>query len=205
MELGLLLTLPAALAFVTIAHPIIAVLFERGAFGAAETDAVAAALMAFALGLPAYVLVKVLTPGFFARHDTKTPVKVALVTMGVNVALNLLLMGPMKHVGMALSTAVAAWLNVGILAWLLKSRGYFATDERLRARVPRILAAGAAMAAVLWIAARLMAPLIAQQGLRILALGALVAVGLAAFGLAALLTGATHPDEFKAMLRRRQG
>ncbi len=204
MELGLLLTLPAALAFVTIAHPIIAVLFERGSFTASDTDAVAAALVAFALGLPAYVLVKVLTPSFFARHDTRTPVKVALLTMLVNVALNLLLMGPLKHVGMALSTALAAWVNVAVLAWTLRRRGFFATDARLRRRGPRILVASLAMAAVLWGAAGALAPWLEAHGLRIAALGLLVAIGALAYVLAAQLCGAAHLGELRAMLRRRK-
>ncbi len=202
MELGLLLTLPAALAFVAIARPIIAVLFERGSFGPADSQAVAGALMAFALGLPAYVLVKVLTPSFFARHDTRTPVKVAMATMALNVALNLALMGPLKHVGMALSTAVAAWVNVGALAWLLKSRGFFTVDVRLKARLPRIFGASVAMAGVLWAAARLMAPWLDAHGTRAFALVLLVLLGGMTYAVAALLAGATHLGELKAMLRR---
>ena len=203
MEYGMLLTVPAAFAFLVIAHPIIAVLFEHGAFRAAETDAVAAALMAFALGLPAYVLVKVLTPGFFARQDTKTPVKIALVTLAVNVALNLALMGPLAHVGMALSTAIASWLNVALLALSLRRRGYFAVDRRLIDRLWRIVAAAVVMAGVLMMAARLLAPMLALHGDRVYALIILVAVGGLTFGLAALSTRATRLADLKAMLRPR--
>lgn len=204
MEMGMLLTMPAAFAFLVIAHPIIAVLFERGSFTAADTAAVAPALMAFALGLPAYVLVKVLTPGFFARHDTKTPVKIALVTLMVNVALNLALMGPLAHVGMALSTAIAAWLNVALLAWTLKKRGYFATDRRLLDRLWRILLACLVMTGVLAAADRLLAPMLAVQGLRLFALCILVAAGGLSFAVAILFTGAARLGELKAMLRRRR-
>ncbi|MDR3440405.1 murein biosynthesis integral membrane protein MurJ [Telmatospirillum sp.] len=203
MEYGLLMTLPAAFAFLTIAHPIIAVLFERGSFTAADTDAVTPALMAFALGLPAYVLIKVLTPGFFARQDTKTPVQVALFTMLVNIALNLVLMGPLSHVGMALSTAVAAWLNVGLLAWILKRRATFAVDARLLDRAWRTLLASLLMAAVLWIAGWLLLPLLQSHGWRILALALLIAAGLLSYGAAVLLTGAARLDELKALRRRR--
>ncbi len=202
MELGMLLTLPAAVAFLVIARPIIAVLFERGSFTAADTLAVTPALMAFALGLPAYVLVKVLTPGFFARHDTKTPVKIALATLAVNIGLNLALMAPLAHVGMALSTAVAAWLNVALLARTLSKRGFFAADRRLFDRMRRLLLACLVMAAVLMAAEWLLAPLLAAPGMRVLALGILVGAGGLSFAVAVLLTGAARWDELKVMLRR---
>ena len=96
----------------------IAVLFERGAFGVAESDATAGALVAYAAGLPAFVLIKVLVPGYFARQDTRTPVRIAILCLVVNVALNLALMGPLAHVGIALATTLAGWLNVGLLAAL---------------------------------------------------------------------------------------
>ena len=202
MELGLLLTIPAAVALMTIPHPVIAVLFEHGSFGPADTVAVSQALRAFALGLPAYVLVKVLTPGFFARQDTRTPVKVALTCMLVNVALNLALMGPLKHVGMALSTALAAWLNVGILAVLLGRRGFFAMDDRLRGRVPRILAASLLMAFALWGGSQLLSGWLDDKAWRLAGLALLIGAGGVAYGGGVFLCGATHLGELKAMLRR---
>jgi putative peptidoglycan lipid II flippase len=196
--------LPAAFSFLMIAHPIIAVLFERGSFTAFDTEAVTPALMAFALGLPAYVLVKVLTPGFFARHDTKTPVKIALVSLAVNVGLNLALMRPLAHVGMALSTALAAWLNVGLLAWTLKRRGYFAIDHRLTDRLWRIFAACLVMAGVLWAGERLLAPMLAAPGLRLFALVVLIGLGGLTFVVAGMSMGAVRLSELKAMARRRK-
>ena len=89
IEMALLLAIPAAVALVVIASPVIAVLFERGAFGVAESDATAGALIAYAAGLPAFVLIKVLVPGYFARQDTRTPVRIAVLCLVVNVALNL--------------------------------------------------------------------------------------------------------------------
>ena len=97
IEFALILTLPAAAALVTIAGPIVSVLFERGAFDAAAAANTAAALAAFAVGLPAYVLIKALTPGFFARQDTATPVKVAVFAMVLNVVLAVTLMQVMAH------------------------------------------------------------------------------------------------------------
>ena len=116
IEFALLLTVPAAAALVTIPDPIVRVLFERGAFDAADAAATAGALGAFALGLPAYVLIKALTPGFFARQDTATPVKVAVVAMTVNIGVAVVLMQVLAHVGIALATACSAWINAATLA-----------------------------------------------------------------------------------------
>ena len=202
MEFGLILTLPAAVALAVIAQPIIRVLFERGSFGPAETAATASALVAFALGLPAYVLVKVLVPAFFAREDTATPVKVAGATMVLNVALNLALVGSFAHVGMALSTAIAAWFNVAVLALLLKRRGFFAMDQRLKARLPRILAASAVMAAALWGGRLVLWPLADGQLAALGLLVVLVTGGLAVYALAAQLLGAARLSDIRGMMRR---
>lgn len=204
MEFALLMTLPAAAALMVLAEPVIRVLFQRGSFGAAETAATADALVAFAIGLPAYVLVKVLTPSFFAREDTRTPVKVAAATMALNVILNLSLVGVLAHVGMALSTAIAAWFNVAALGFILKRRGFFFMDARLKARSPRILLAAGAMAAVLWGAKLYAWPLAVNNWAGLVIVGLLVILGLAAFAVAAHLLGAAHLAEVKAMMRRRK-
>lgn len=204
MEFALLLTLPAAAALMVLAEPVIRVLFQRGSFGPAETAATAAALVAFAIGLPAYVLVKVLTPAFFAREDTRTPVQVAGATMVLNIVLNLALIGPLAHVGMALSTALAAWFNVAVLAVILHRRGFFGMDARLRNKAPRIVAAVAVMAGALWGGKFLLWPWAVQSWQALVAVSALVAVGLLAFALAAHLLHAARLGEVKAMMRRRK-
>ncbi len=202
MEFGLFLTLPAAVALMVLAQPVIRVLFERGSFGPTATQATAAALVAFAIGLPAYVLVKVLTPAFFARHDTKTPVKVAGATMALNVVLNLALAHPLAHVGMALATAVAAWFNVGALAWILRGRGTFALDSRLKLRLPRLLAASAVLWVVLWAAERFLHPMAAGPLAALAMTAGLVGLGLAAFVAAAHVLGAARLGELRALTRR---
>lgn len=141
LELSMALTLPATVALMVIPWPIIVVLFEHGAFDRAGADATALALMAFATGLPAYVLVKVLQPGFFAREDTLTPLKMAVVTVVANIGLSLALFGPLGHIGIALATSLAAWLNMALLATGLFSRGFLTLDARLKARLPRIVLA----------------------------------------------------------------
>ncbi len=196
IELGLLLTLPAAAALVALAGPIIRVLFERGAFGADAAMATAGALAAFSIGLPAYVLIKVLAPAFFAREDTRTPVAVAAVCLAFNVILILLLIGRLAHVGIALATALANWLNAAVLAALLWRSGYFRPDRRLLRRLPRMLAATAAMAIALVVLPGLLAgwePLARLAGT--------IAAGGAVFILAAQLLGAADLRELAGELR----
>jgi putative peptidoglycan lipid II flippase len=139
LEFGLLVTVPASAGLMALSLPITQVLFERGAFGPDASLATAQALSAFSLGLPAFVLVKVLTPAFFAREDTKTPVKTASIAMISNIAFALALMPMLGFVGIALASAASAWLNVGLLYRLVRKNGWFAPDERLKFRLPRIL------------------------------------------------------------------
>lgn len=203
LEFALLLTLPAAVALVVIAEPIIAVLFERGAFGPADTLATAWALMAYATGLPAYVLIRVLTPGFFAREDTSTPVRIAAVAMLANIVLNLVLMQIWGHVGIAAAAAVSAWLNAGLLALTLKRRGQLAPDTRLSRRGPRIVAASLVMGAGLYGGMLALAPWLAGAGTsRTAALALLVGLGLGAFGILAQVLGAAHWRDLKGLRRR---
>jgi putative peptidoglycan lipid II flippase len=205
VELALLLTLPAAAALGVLAEPILSVLFERGAFGPVETRATASALAAFAIGLPAFVLVKVLAPAFFARHDTKTPVKIAAAAMVVNAVLTVALMWPLAHVGNALATSIAGWTNALLLLELLRRRGHFAFDAAARRRLPRIAAAALGMALVLYAAALGLAPTFAARGLPAMAaLAGLVALGLASFALLAVLLGAASLAELKRLDPRRR-
>ena len=113
IEIGLLFALPAAAALLVMPGLILSVLFERGAFGPAETAATSAALSAYAPGIPAFILVKVLSAAYFAREDTAGPVRIAVICMGVNILLSLALSQVLAHAGIALATALAAWLNVG--------------------------------------------------------------------------------------------
>jgi putative peptidoglycan lipid II flippase len=203
LEFSLFLTVPAAVALALIAAPIISVLFERGEFGPVETSRTAAALSAFALGLPAYVLVKALTPAFFARGDTATPVKAAAAAMAANLVLNLVLMGPLLHVGIALATALSAWLNVALLGAILFRRGLLVLDARLKSRLPRAALASAVMGAALYWGARLLdAPLAGDTAARVGALAALVAGGGVVFGLAALAARAVTGADLRDMLGR---
>ncbi|MFP3921807.1 MAG: murein biosynthesis integral membrane protein MurJ [Dichotomicrobium sp.] len=192
-EFAMLLTLPAAVALFVVPGPIIQVLFERGAFTAADTDATALALAAFAWGLPAFVLIKVFSPAFFAREDTKTPMYYAGVGLVVNVALSLALFPFLGHVGIAIATTISGWANALLLLGTLYRRGFFETDAALRRRGPRILLSSVIMGGVLVGAQAALAQMFAPSnglGVQLPALAALVSIGLVAFGLAAQLTGA---------------
>ena len=158
VELALLLTLPATVALVTCGIPIVAALFQHGAFTAQDTVMCARALAAFSVGLPAYILVKVLTPGFYARHDTRTPVRYATWAIGVNLVLNLALIVPLQQMGPPLATAIASWVNVVLLYLSLRRRGHFVADARLVRRLGRLTLAAAAMGVALWFGADGLAP-----------------------------------------------
>ena len=121
---GLLLTAPASLGLYALAEPIMSVLFERGSFSAADTRAAALALMGFAPGLPAFVLVKILQPSFFSREDTKTPLLYAALGVGVNISLSLLYFPVYGHVAIAVATSIAGWVSLLAMAVHLSLTGW---------------------------------------------------------------------------------
>jgi putative peptidoglycan lipid II flippase len=179
------------------------VLFERGAFDAAAAAATADALAAFALGLPAFVLVKVLAPGFFAREDTTTPVAVAAAALLLNLILNLVLMRLLAHVGIALATSLAGWVDAGLLAALLARRGGLVVDRRLRRRMLGLAGALAVMTVALVLGRYGLADALGGgAGPRAGALAALIAGAAALFGAAAQLLGALDAAELWRVLRR---
>ena len=204
MELALFLSLPAAVALVVAATPLVRGVFEHGVFTASDTVGTASALAAFSLGVPAYVLIKVLAPGFYARGDTKTPVRLALWSMLVNLVGNLILIWPLGHVGVCVATAISAWVNVVLLYVVLHRRGQFSIDTRLRSKLLRIFAAAAAMAVALLLA-NPYADTYMHGGLwhRVLALGVLCGGGAIVYAVASFAFGAYRWQELKAQLRRR--
>lgn len=202
-EFSMFLTVPASVALAVIPVPIIQVLFERGAFSSDDTMGTATALAAFALGLPAFVLTKVFSPGFFAREDTMTPMRFAAIGITVNILGSLALFFWMGHVGIALATSAAAWVNAGLLGITLMKRGFYVPDARLKSRLPRLGLACLIMGAGLWGGTEFAAPYLAASFVEgVLALIALVAGGGALFAVAALATGATHLNDLKRAFRR---
>jgi putative peptidoglycan lipid II flippase len=211
LEFALLLTLPAAVALVVIAEPISRVLFERGAFTPADTRATALALAAFAVGLPSFVLIKVFQPAFFAREDTRTPMRLAIVNMVVNVGLSVALFyalgwaGMMGHLGIAIATTIAGWINVVMLWAELVRRGELAADRRLRRTAPLILAASLGMGVVLWGAGHWLEPLFARANGSLVQAGALLALigaGSLVYFAAVHVSGAMPLGTVRKALRR---
>lgn len=157
-ESVLMLTLPAAIGLSVTAKAVMDVTFVRGAFSAYNAILAGQSLAAFALGLPVFAMIKILTPGFYARGDTATPLKIGVAAVLLNLGLNLLFMHPLKAVGPALATSLSSAFNAIWLFALLHKRGHFNFDALSRRRVPRILLAGLVMAAALWGAQRLLPP-----------------------------------------------
>jgi len=203
IELCFTLTLPAAFALGAAGGPIMLVLFSRGAFTPDAARLAAQSLAAYALGLPAFVLLKVLVPMFFAHGDTRTPMWVGFAAIALNLALNLVFMVPLRHMGPALATTCSATLNATVLAVLLTRRGWFLADARLRHRLPRLGAASLAMACVLAAMDRtVFAQFAASPGWRWAGLALLVGAGVATYAAVAMLLGALRPREMLAGLKR---
>ena len=189
----------------TIAAPIIHTVFEHGAFSRADTLAVAPAVLAFASGLPAFSMTKVFQPGFYAREDTKTPMRFAIISVVVNVVASIVLSLFLHQTGIALATSLAAWINAILLGITLRRRGLFSLDERSRRRLPRIVASALLMGAILvagtW---ALQANYAEKAGFMAAAWGLLLLVtgGIASYFAVAHLTGAMRLGEIKSMLKR---
>ena len=201
LEFSMFLTLPATLALTLIAHPLVAAVFERGAFSSEDTLATAYTLMALALGLPAYVMIKVFTTGFFARQDTKTPIYTALAGIAVDIILSLILMGSLKQIGIALATAAAAWVNALLLGYLLWRKGHLVIEKRLLMFFPRLLLVCFGTGVVLKGVNQVLTPFYSGGELaRWGAVTALIIIGLVAFFLQAYLLKIARFDEYKGRL-----
>jgi putative peptidoglycan lipid II flippase len=212
LEFAMLLTVPAAVALFVIPTEIVRVLFERGAFTAQDTPYTAEALRIFALGLPAFVLIKVFSPAFFARQDTKTPMRFAAWSLTANtigsVALFFLFrhLGWMPHLGIAVATSLGGWMNALLLYRGLKTHNHFQSDARLRRALPRILVSAIAMGAALVATAHALDPWLGQShGLlvRFSALALLVTVGFLAYFGATQVTGAATLSQLRSAVRRK--
>jgi putative peptidoglycan lipid II flippase len=151
IEFTLLLSIPCVVAFFVIPDLIMRALFMRGAFTAADADAAGRTLTAYAFGLLPFVLIRSAVATFFARGDTATPVKAALLAAAVNIAFKVLLMGSLAQVGLALATSIGAWINLVLVVWFAARAGHASHDKRLRQSIIRLVAAGVVLAVVLWL------------------------------------------------------
>lgn len=203
-EIATLLTLPAAAALAVCAPAFCTAFFVGGKFTPADGAIMANIVVALVAGLPAYVIVKVLNPGFFAREDTRTPVWTALASLIFNIAVNLYVVERYGIVGLAGATAASASLNCLLLYVILHKRGWFHFTPKLVSRVARQLIATGAMTAVLWLLMPLMTERYSGNIIeKVWSLGVLVGVGGAVFFGAAFAVGALDKDLIGQLRRRR--
>ena len=204
--LSMLFSMPAAAALIAIPVPIVRVLYERGAFDAAATLAVGQTLVAFAVGLPAFVLIRVLQPGFFSRQDTKTPTILAGVSVAANIGASLLLFPSLQYVGIALATSISAWINVACLAVLLARRGHFSLTRAELKRHGLILLSALVMGGALVLLANRAGTIFAPAAPILAQIGALATICLFAvvlFFTLVHITGAQKLGQLFRRLRRR--
>ncbi|BDA87063.1 putative lipid II flippase MurJ [Aureimonas sp. SA4125] len=206
LEFALFLTVPAAVALFLIPEPIIRLIYERGAFDAATTTAVAAVLGLYALGLPAFVLIKVFSPGYFAREDTRTPMLITGASALANIVLSVILFNFYAEQGIALATTLAGWLNALLLFEGLRRKGLWQLDRPLVKRgllvfVSAGLMGGALIFLELWLSPWM------QPGsgllLQILAILVLVGVAMAVYFVLAVATGAVDRSLVMRLVRRK--
>ena len=186
----LVIGLPATVGLILLAGPMLTTLFQYGRFSGDDVTMATRSLIAYGVGLMGFILVKVLAPGFYARQDTRTPVRVAVVAMVANMVLNLALVFPLAHAGLALATSLAAFLNGGLLYRHLRRDGVYRPGRGWGMLWTRVLVACAAMGAVLWVGVGGAEVWLArdawQRGLH---LGLWVAVGAAVYSLVLVLSG----------------
>jgi putative peptidoglycan lipid II flippase len=211
LEFAMLLTVPAAVALAVIPTEIVRVLYERGAFHVQDTAATSLVLSVFALGLPAFVLIKVFSPAYFAREDTKTPMRYATISLTANTVGSIALfflfrnIGWMPQLGIAVATTIGGWLNAGMLWNTLRHRRNYVADARLRRNLPLIVLASLVMAGVLWVAAQYLAPYLqVSRGFLVEAgaLAALVSLGMTVYALVILATGVMNAGQLARFMRR---
>jgi putative peptidoglycan lipid II flippase len=204
-EFALFLTVPAAVALVVAAYPLISVLFKRGAFLQADVGPTALALAIYGVGLPAFVLQKVLQPLYFAREDTRSPFRFAVWSMVVNALVALGLAPFIGFSAAAWGTTIAGWIMAAQLWRGTRAFGEAAAlDARLRHRLPRIIAASLVMGVAIWAMRLGLDAALETPKLRYLALAALVFGGIAAYGVAAVALGAIRPADLRAGFRRQR-
>ena len=202
-EISLALTIPASIALIVIPFPVVSVLFERGKTGPDDAAAIAVAVSIYGLGLPAFVIQKFIQPLYFAREDTRSPFRFALVAMVVNAALAIGLSPVIGWIAPAIAATVAGWTMVALLMIGARRMGDVARfDAQLRRRIWRIVAASVVMGGFLWAGNIALSPALGMPGVRYIALTALITIGIIAYFIVGNLFGAFKLSEFKKAIRR---
>jgi putative peptidoglycan lipid II flippase len=211
LEFAMLLTVPAAVALAVVPIPIVKVLFERGAFTATDTAKTAEVLSVFALGLPAFVMIKVFSPAYFAREDTKTPMRFAAISLVANTLGSVALffafrkLGFLPQLGIAVATTLGGWLNAGLLWSTLVKRGHFALDARMGRAFAAILFSSVVMGAALVAMAHVLGSYFASDrsfAVHVAALTALISAGFAVYAVIVLATGTLKIRQLRKLIGR---
>ncbi len=203
MDLAMLLSLPAAIGLAAAAVPVCTALFVGGKFTLQNAHETGVLLAIMACGLPAYVLVKVLTPGFFAREDTKTPLRIAIWVLGANVALNFALIPFLGINGLGIALAATAWLNCAMLYFTLRKRGHFTILPSVGKRLIRQCISAAAMGVVIVIAVNQLDGLYSGSALeRAFSLAVLIGPAMIVYFGLGWMIGAVDKDDIMALFRR---
>ncbi len=205
LRMMLMLNVPATIGLMVLAGPIVALIFEHGAFTEAHTAATAAALAFYAPGLVGYSAVKIAVPAFYSLRESRTPVVVSAVTVLLNVVLNVSLVRAMGFTGLALGTAVSAIFNASALLWLLRSRLGGIDGRRIAASFARIAAASAVMGLAAWATDAALAAWLTSRSTPVMALrvGSSIAVGLLVLDVSARAVRAQEFIEARAMVLGR--
>ena len=206
LEISVAMSTASMTGLMLLAEPIVRILFERGIFTSLDSVRTAMALVVFALGLPAYMLTKTLSPFFFARGDTKTPVKIAVFGVFLNIGLALILMRFWGYLGIALATGITVWVNAAQYVVRLYKQGDVSLDKLARFRLPRILVSTALMGLAIVALKQLfqnLFPLWDQQNgiLSIILLGVLIIVGMGTFSVSIIALKGILIRDIKKMLR----
>lgn len=204
LEFSLLLTVPSAVALALVPYPLISVMFERGAFTASDSIATAGALAIYGIGLPAFVLQKVLQPLYFAREDTKTPFHFALIAMVLNVGIAVGLAFKFGFLAAAIGTSLSSWAMV-LLLWrgCSKMGDAVRLDARLKSRLPYILLASVGMGVVIFAVQHMLGDAFKTPTLRYVALLGLILSGMISYAAFLKLFGAVSRKDVKGFVKRR--
>ncbi len=202
LRMMLMLNIPATLGLVALARPVVGLIFERGEFSSADTNATAIALTFYAPGLIGYSFVKLASPAFYALHDSRTPVLVSILTMLLNILLNVTLVNVMGYPGLALGTALAALFNASVLLWRLRGRLDGLEGTRLSISLGKIMMASTVMALSAWAIERGMHMIVPGTDLaaRIVQVGSSIAVSLIVLAASAHLLRITEFDDARRLV-----
>ena len=205
LEACLLLALPAAIALAVIPLSLVSVLFERGAFDATDSQMTANVLMAYALGLPAYIAIKVFSTAHWARGDTKTPVRISIISTLINIVMSVILIQYIGVVGIALATGLTGWLQFYLHVTALRDHPSAKFDNRFLVNMPKIILSSCLMGFGVYILAALLQNFIFDASLlfQIIGLATVIIMGSVIYGASIILTGVVKPQDIKKLILKK--